>query len=272
MDNNLHDQQPLVSPAPQKSKFYWPTRILLLLVSLSILAAIMIELAPVPVVCAEVLIKSMLYGYFTVRSSLMYLLSSLVPVLRSPLPLLLLWSLLFLVFAGKSKRNPRYSRWMGLALLMFAGQLAFSKLPNIIYCFVYGLPIVWTNYLPSVGSIALMVFCLFLAILFFTGMKKKLWVFIAALIGIILWFVIAGIDTAIYMIGAAPVLLRNLLYMLEQLERILMNFGSTPLLPYILYLVEQLLAPLPVVADYLGTTCFWVGLMILIFPAKKKAS
>lgn len=175
---------------------------------------------------------------------------------------------MFLVFAGKIKRNPRYSRWMGLALLMFAGQLAFSKFPNIIYCFVYSYPIAWTNYLPSVGSIALMVFCLFLAVFFFTGMKKKLWVFIAALIGIILWFVIAGIDTAIYMIGAAPGHLRYLLYMLEQLEWRLTNMGIH-VLPYILYLVEQFLAPFPVVADYLGTTCFWAGLLSLMLPGKK---
>ena len=272
MDNNLHDQQPLVPPAPQKSKFYWPTRILLLLVSLSILAAIMIELAPVSMACAEVLIQSMHFGSFAIRSILMYLLSWLVPVLRSPLPLLLLWSLLFLLFAGKIKRNPRYSRWMGLALLMFAGQLAFSKLPNIIHCFVDGVPFVWTNYLPSVGSIALMVFCLFLAILFFTGMKKKLWVFIAALVGIIPWFVIAGIDTAKYMIDAAPDLLRILLYLLKYLEWILVDFGSTYGLLIILSYVERLLAPLPVVADFLGTTCFWVGLIMLMLPAKKKAS
>lgn len=270
--DNLHDQQPLVPPAPQKSKFYWPTRILLLLVSLSILAAIMIEFAPVPVVCAEVLIRSMHFVSFAIRPLLRYLFSFMLPVLCSPLPLLLLWSLLFLVFAGKIKRNPRYSRWMGLALLMFAGQLAFSKLPSLIFSFVCGYPIVWTNYLPTVGSIALTVFCLFLAILFFTGMKKKLWVFIAALVGIILWFVIAGIDTAIYMIGVAPGLLRTLLYLLEQLKWILIDFGSIHWLPSILSLVRQLLAPLPVVANYLGTTCFWVGLIMLMLPAKKKAS
>lgn len=277
MDNNPQETV-LVPPVKKKAKFYWPTRILLLLITLSILAAFIVELVPVAIDCAQWLVRAVLFGSLHFSENLFDLVHptqalplSLPSVLGSPLPLLLLWSLLFLVFAGKIKRNPRYSRWMGIALLMFAGQLAFSKLPNILYCFVYNYPFVLTNYLPTTDTIVLMIFCLFLAIIFFTGAKKKLWVFLAALIGILLWFGTTGIDIAIYMITIAPRLLR----ILNQLFRYLVQFFGRDItsgVMNILYAVDQLFMPIPVVADFFGTTCFWVGLLALMLPAKKAAS
>lgn len=167
---------------------YWPTKIIMLL---SVVVALL-EIVFTLILC-------MTPGNGVILSWMAYMF----PVIT------VIWSSIFYFTTDRIKRKENYTRWVGVAALMYAVLFAALMVYNIIMQVGSYMPYNGQTDLAWVLSIILghataslprIIFFLVLAIMSFSGTKKKTWLFVVALI----YTILAAITTAISAASVLP--------------------------------------------------------------------
>lgn len=150
--------------ADGRIKHYWPTRSVLLaavcVTLLEMICMVLFDLQP---------------GTGFINPLLAY----------SGPPLTVIWCTVFLFAAGKIKRSENYTRWMGIAMLMYALHIGSSNVASIVYelgfAERYELQDLLRMLVQLIQPSHAIAFLIFLAVIFFIGMKKQSWVLAVAL-------------------------------------------------------------------------------------------
>lgn len=206
-------------------KHYWPTRILLL----ATVAATLLNI---------------LFMVLWDLTGFIY------PWLSYSAPLFtIIWLMVFFFAAGKIKRGERYPRWLGAPMLMFLMcRVATVLFPVLYLCnLFYGfrlsrlLPLLIRYITPEAPCL---LFELFLAVVLFIGVKKKLWVFIVA-------SVLAAVCVGF-----------------TGLNAIVSSFVQITYKGYF----DGILYCSPIITSFCSSTLLYASILMLITPVKKRAT
>lgn len=152
--------------------------------------------------------------------------------------LMMAWLVILFLAAGKIKRNERYTKWMGVAMMTFAIRHLVSAVCFGTMDLLRGYVTLGEAIFSNIRGILLFVLFLFVAIVFFCGAKKKTGPFVATL------------SMAAFLLSIGWI-----------------SIVTTALGRY--FVVAVFYIPMTIIG-MLAETLLWVGILLLMKPGKKR--